>query len=71
MKDTGEGRTLAILEYATLVCRPGRLEGEALERSLAARALRAHLQERERFLAWKEGRPEDPEIEFWDHEDNP
>ena len=60
---------LRILNHATLVCHPGRLEGEALKRALEARALRAHLQERDQFLAWREGIPEDPEITFWDWDD--
>ena len=48
---------------------PGKLEGDALERALQARALRAHLQARQAYADWEAGRPPDPEVAFWMRDD--
>ena len=41
---------------ADFICTPGRLEGEALERSREARQYREYLFARERHRDWAEGR---------------
>ncbi len=56
---------IVVIDEAELVCTCGPLEGEALERSRKARRQRFHLRDRQRYLDWKEGRPEDPEIARW------
>ncbi len=54
-----------IVNEAGFVSTPGQLDGEDLKRAREARRLRAHLQERERYRAWQDGEPEDPELAFW------
>ena len=58
-----------IEESADFVCTPAVLTGAALERSLKARALRAHLHARQELRDHQHGSPEDPELAFWkEHE---
>ena len=56
---------LVIIDEAVFVSRPGKLTGKALARSQEARRHRDYLFARQRHRDWKEGRPEDPEIAFW------
>ena len=67
----GKTNRTEVIERAEFVSQPGRLEGEALDRAIAARALRAHLQEKEAYADWKEGRACEPDIAFWTTNDDP
>lgn len=69
--DAGPSHRTEVIERAEFVSQPGRLEGEALERALEARALRAHLHEKEAYANWKEGRAPEPDIAFWTRDDEP
>lgn len=69
--NAGRSHRAEVIERAEFVCQPGKLEGEALERALEARALRAHLHEKEAYANWKEGRAPEPDIAFWTRNDEP
>ena len=56
---------IVIVDEAVFVSRPGKLPDDALVRSQEARRHRDYLFERQRHRDWKDGRPEDPELAFW------
>ena len=60
-------------ESADLVCTPAAapLTGELLERELRARDRRAHLQALDAVRAADNGWPDDPDLAFWKHHDEP
>ena len=69
--DAGPSHRTEVIERAEFRNHPGRLEGQALARALEARALRAHLHEKEAYANWKEGRAPQPDIAFWTRDDEP